>query len=93
MKALIVRDQTAALVREIAMDIGKAIVHHIDTMYPDAAAACPSTFRLSVRNSTYNEIMAAIKVNDEGQIIARLAKRKQQRRRSRAFYKKLRASP
>mgnify|MGYP001587220335 CR=1 FL=1 len=93
MKALVVRDRVTALVREIALDIGKAVVHHIDTMYPDATAACPSTFRLSVRNCTYNEIMAAIEVNDEGQIIARLAKRKQQRRRIRAFYKKLRASP
>lgn len=70
-----------ALVREIAMDIGKAVVHHIETMYPAAIEATPSTFRLSVRNSVYNEIVAAIKVIDEEDIRARLVERKKHRRR------------
>lgn len=80
------------LVREIAMDIGKTVVHHIEIMYPNAVEACPSTFKLSVRNCTYNQIMAAIEVSDEGQIIARLRERKKHRRDTRAAWKKIRAS-
>ena len=78
------------LVREIATDIGKAVVHHIETMYPDAIKACSSTFKLSVRNSIHNEIIAAIQVTDEGAIVARLKERKDHRRKIKAFYKKAR---
>lgn len=80
------------LVKAIAMDIGKAVVHHIETMYPAAVEACPSTFKLSVRNCVHNEIMAAIEVNDEGQIVARLRARKDHRRKIKAAYKKIRAA-
>lgn len=72
---------TKDLVREIAMDIGKAVAHHIETMYPKAVEAASSTFLLSVRNSVHNEIVAAIQVNDEGAIIARLQARKKHRRK------------
>lgn len=72
---------TKDLVREIAMDIGKAVAHHIETMYPKAVEAASSTFLLSVRNSVHNEIIAAIQVNDEGAIIARLRERKKHRRK------------
>ena len=74
-----------ALVREIAMDIGKAVVHHIETMYPAAIEATSSTFKLSVRNTVYNEIVAAIKVIDEEDIRARLVERKRHRRRINAL--------
>lgn len=73
-------DPTRALIKAIAMDIGKAVVHHIMTMYPDAAAALRESGRLSVRNCVHNEIMAALEVTDEGQIIARLQDRKEHRR-------------
>ena len=78
------------LVKEIAMDIGKEVVAHIEVMYPQAISATPSTFKLSVRNSIYNEIMAALEVNEEGAIIARLEDRKQFRRRWTAVYRKFR---
>ena len=79
------------LIRRIAMDIGNAVVHHIEIMYPVAIEATPkSTFRLSVRNTVYNEIMAAIQVNDAGEIEARLADRSADRRRAKAFYRKIR---
>lgn len=78
------------LVKEIAMDIGKEIAAYIEVMYPKAVTATSSTFLLSVRNSVYNEIMAAIDVNDQGQIIARLQERKKFRRWWKAAYKKIR---
>lgn len=78
------------LVKQIAMDIGKETVAHIEVMYPKAIEATSSTFKLSVRNTIYNEIMAAIEVNDEGRIVARLQDRKKFRRWWTAAYRKIR---
>ena len=78
------------LVKQIAKDVGDAVATHVEIMYPTAVAAAPSTFLLSVRNCAINEIMAAIDVNDAGQIEARLANRKLARRRLKAAYRKLR---
>ena len=88
MKKAIIKagDPVRALIKAIAMDIGKEVVHHVEVMYPAAVTATPSTFKLSVRNHVYNEIMAAIAVTDEGQIVTRMADRKKFRRRmKRAF--------
>lgn len=78
------------LVKAIAMDIGKEVAAYIEVMYPKAVEATSSTFLLSVRNSIYNEIMAAIDVNDAGQITGRIKERKEFRRRWKAAYKKIR---
>ncbi len=66
------KDIPADLFKEIAMDIAKEVVHYVSRMYPKAIEATSSTFKLSLRNCIYNEIMEAIKVNDEGKIVARL---------------------
>lgn len=79
------------IIREIAMDIGKAVAAHIETMYPAAVEAASSTMLLSVRNCTFNEIMAALETTDEEEIRARLARRKQFRRQQRAVWKAIRA--
>lgn len=78
------------LIRAIAMDIGRSVIHHIEIMYPKALEGMPSTFKLSVRNHTYNEIMAAIEVNGEGEVIARLSDREAHRRKISAVYRKIR---
>jgi hypothetical protein len=78
------------LVKEIAMDIAKETVAHIEIMYPNALIAAPSTFPLSVRNTIFNEIMAAIEVNDAGQIAVRLKRRKTLRRKLTADFRKIR---
>ena len=83
-------DPTEALVREIAMDIGKEVAAHIETMYPDVVKATTPNMLVSVRGCVFNEIMAAIKVNNEGEIIARLANRKKSRRKLKAVYRKIR---
>ncbi len=67
------------VVKLIAMDIGKAVADHIESMYPKAVAAVGSSFLLSVRNTTYNEIMAALKTTDEEEIRERLRRRKKER--------------
>lgn len=81
------------LVRAIAMDIGKAAVHHLETMYPAAIAACPATMKLSLRNCIHNEIMAALETNDAAEIAERLRRRKEHRRKIKAAYTKIRKSP
>lgn len=80
------------LIKEIAMDIGEDVVAYIEVMYPNAIKACSSTFKLSVRNSVYNEIMAALDVTDEGQIKARLLRRKKTRRGWIAAYRRVRSA-
>lgn len=84
-------DPAKAMVEAIAMDIGKEVVAYIEVMYPQAIEATSSTFKLSVRNVIYNEIMAAIKTTSEGEIVARLQDRRQSRREWLAVYRKMRA--
>lgn len=81
---------TKAIIRAIAVDIGKDAVHHLEIMYPSAFAALPASGKTSLRNCIHNQIMAAIEVTDEGQIIARLADRKLFRRKQSASYRKMR---
>jgi hypothetical protein len=78
------------LVKEIAMDIGKDTVAYIEVMYPQAIASTSSTFKQSVRNHIYNQIMAALDVNEEGAVIARLADRKKWRREWTAQWRRIR---
>ncbi len=78
------------LIKAIAMDIGKEVVAYIEVMYPEAIEATSSTFKLSVRNFVYNQIMAAVEVNDAGKIAARLSDRKKFRREWRAAYRRMR---
>jgi hypothetical protein len=73
-------DPAMSLVREIAMDIGKEVVAYVEVMYPQAIAATSSTFKLSLRNCIYNEIIAAMEGSDKGQSVERLNRRKQFRR-------------
>jgi hypothetical protein len=70
--------------------IGKEVVAHIEIMYPQAITAAPGTFKTSVRNTVYNQIMAAIEVNDAGGIAVRLKERKRARTKLTAAYRKLR---
>ncbi len=74
-----------SLIKEIALDIGKEVVHHIELMYPEMFKAVAGSAKLSVRNCVYEEILGAIQVNDEGQIIARLERRKKFRRKIKSF--------
>jgi hypothetical protein len=78
------------VVKAIAMDIGKELAAYIEVQYPAAVAAASSTFLLSVRNCTYNQIMAALDTTDEEAIRARLARRKKHRRELRATWKRIR---
>ncbi len=71
----------------IAMDIGTEVRDYIERMYPAAVKAASLTFLVSVRNSIYNEIIAALETTDEQEIRNRLADRKAARRRLRSMVK------
>ena len=78
------------LIKEIAMDIGKNVVAYIEVQYPEAIKATSSTFSLSVRNTIYNKIMAALEITDEREIIEMLARHKRFRREQKAAWKLIR---
>ncbi len=78
------------IVKEIAMDIGKAVVAYVAVQYPEAIKATASTFSLSLRNCIYNEIMAALETIDEDEIRARLEERRKFRRKWTAAWRKIR---
>lgn len=81
------------IVKAIAMDIGKAVASHIETLYPEAVAATSKSMLLSVRNTTHNQIMSMLDISDEDAIRQRLAQRRQWRMRQRAAYRRLRDQP
>ena len=79
------------LLKLIAMDVGKEVATYIEVMYPEAVNAASSTFLLSVRNHTHNEIMAL--ADFEGGVVEMLTKiteRNAFRRRWKAAYQKIR---
>jgi len=84
-------DPTQEVVKAIARDIGKEVAAHIETTYPKAVEATTPNMLRSVYGCVYNEIMAALEVTDEGEIIARLKGREKFRRRQKKFYKAIRA--
>lgn len=75
------------LVKEMAMDIGKEVASYVERMYPEAVTAASNSFLLSLRNSVYNQIMAALETTDAEEIADRLKRRKRQRRELRAMVK------
>jgi hypothetical protein len=78
------------LIKEIAADIGTDMVAYIEVMYPEAIAATSSTFKTSVRNHIYNQVMAAIEITDADQIAAWLKDRKKHRREWLKTYREIR---
>lgn len=97
------KELTRALLKEIAMDIGKDVVAYICVMYPKAIEATPSTFPICVCNGIYNQIMAAFEIGNDGElipqfvttdehgeIINRLSARESFRRKWLARYRKIR---
>lgn len=83
-------DSDRSLIKDIAMDIGKEVVAYVEVMYPQAIEHTSSTFALSLRNSIYNEIIAALEVTDRDAILARLEERKNHRRGWKAQWKIMR---
>lgn len=82
-------DPNVALLKGVALDIGKEVVAYVERMYPQAVTATSSTFTLSLRNCIFNEIMDAMKETDPDAILARLDRRRRERRELRALHKRI----
>ena len=77
-----------ALVRQIAMDVGKQVVDHIEHAYPRMCDAVAwNSARLSIRNCTHNAIMEAVKAANNGTIEQMLSRHHDHRRNMRKLRK------
>ncbi len=57
------------LIKDIAKDLGKDLVAYLEFAWPKIFETYPqSTFKLSLRNHTYNMVMNAVKLADEGKV-------------------------
>ena len=85
---LAVVEFTDAIVRQIAMDVGKQVIDHIEHAYP---AMCESvawnSARISIRNCTHNAIMEAVKSANHGEIEVMLERHDEHRRTMRRLRK------
>lgn len=79
--------QSDDLIKQIAMDIGKQVVAHIEQAYPAMFEAVSENAKLSVRNATYNAIMAAGEAFSQGLSERRLAENDKHRRTMRKLRK------
>ena len=61
------------IIKLIAMDIGKDTATYIEVMYPEAIKSTSSTFKISMRNHVYNDIMSIVELHDARAIRKRLA--------------------
>lgn len=81
-------DFSETLVRQIAMDVGKQVVDHIDGMYPQMFAnVSKASASLSIRNTAYNAIMEAVKAANNGEVELMLARHDKHRRTLRKLRK------
>lgn len=78
------------LVKAIAKQIGKDLVAYIEVMYPEAIKATASTFKTSMRNHVYNDIMAIAELHDEVVIRERLEFREKHRKEWLKQWRKIR---
>lgn len=78
------------LIKAIAAEIGRGTVAYVEVMYPEAIKATSSTFKLSLRNHVYNDIMAIAELHDAGEIQVRLDVLARHRRKWVAMYRKMR---
>ncbi len=76
------------LMHRIAMDVGKQVVDHIEHAYPAICDAVAwDSARMSVRNSTYNSIMEAVRASGKGELEAMLERHDGHRRLMRKLRK------
>lgn len=79
---------TDAIVRQIAMDVGKQVVDHIEHAYPAMCDAVAwKSARLSIRNCTHNAIMEAVKAANHGEVEPMLERHDVHRRAMRGLRK------
>lgn len=82
-------DDTEALLKRIAFDVGKQLVEQIEHAHPEMTKAVASweSTRLSLRNSVHNSFMEAVRAAKAGEIEQMLARHDKHRRTMRKLRK------
>lgn len=78
------------LIKAMAMAVGKDLAAYVEVMYPEAMNAASSTFKLSLRNHVYNDIMHVSTLHTEAEIRKWLADNEAHRKRWLGMYRKMR---
>lgn len=82
------QEDMADLLHRIAMDLGKQVVDHIEHAYPAVCGAVAwDSARTSIRNSTYNSFMEAVKASGKGELETMLERHDGHRRLMRKLRK------
>lgn len=94
-KVVAIGDPRRALIKAIAMDIGKDLVAYIEVMYPEAIRVTASTFKLAIRNSIHNDIVGLLdaKLDTDEKILAWLKERGEHRRQWLKMWRNMRTNP
>lgn len=77
-------------IKALALAVGKNTVAYVEVMYPEAFAATSSTFRVSLRNHIYNDIMAVTKLHTEAEIREWIAANEAHHKKWLALWRKVR---
>jgi hypothetical protein len=83
-------DMTRQLISDVAMELGKQMVAYIEVQYPDVYATMNSGCKLSIRNGTHNNLMAALNCRTEEEYRAWIEKNKKFRREWLKTYRAIR---
>lgn len=83
-------DQTANLIKAMAMAVGKNLIAYIEVMYPEAIKATSSTFKTSMKNHVYNDIMHVTTLHTEAEIRAWLTENEAHHKRWLGMWRKMR---
>ena len=78
------------LIKAMAEAVGKSLAAYVEVMYPEAIKAASSTFKLSLKNHVYNDIMHVTTLHTEAEIRKWLADSEAHRKAWLGAYRRLR---
>lgn len=78
------------LIKAMAEAVGKSLAAYVEVMYPEAMKAASSTFKLSLRNHVYNDIMHVSTLHTEAEIRKWLDSSEAHRKEWLGMYRKMR---
>lgn len=78
------------LIKAMAEAVGKNLAAYVEVMYPEAMKAASSTFKLSLKNHVYNDIMHVTTLHTEAEIRKWLTENEAHHKQWLAMYRKMR---
>lgn len=78
------------LIKAMALAVGKNLAAYVEVMYPEAMEAASSTFKTSLRNHVYNDIMHVSTLHTAAEIRAWLSRNDAYRKQWVAAHRKIR---